>query len=739
MRGLARKATVSDYGRVPQTHADNSILGTCNAISSSSHRLSSTLATSKSSSTSVKSSSSSSISFSSKQSSSVILSSATSSPSLISSSSSSSPLISLSASSTVLVSVTSSSATSSMVSSTPSSSSLPAPTCFPVPDCQPFTGALTNCVQSTQDKCQSGYQSKCSQVPQIGSVILEHIASTKDAGEACAADCTARNNCVGFVFGAAFDQTYYCNLYSYISSVSTGFGSTWLKVCDEEAASSSSIAVSSSSAVSSSVVTISPTATPSSVQPAESSTSASPSAFPSPVACRSVVSDRTCSPYTEDVQSSCPSGNSMCTSDYIFRCNQFPQQYDLIEGVYTPLRQACLDACTARAECIGAWYVGVNNLCALLRGFDATSVSPDNYADMYLKLCDATPASSTPVAQSPSSTVAQLSTASAPPSSSPAQLSSTSVASSALTTPSSSSSVATPSALPPPPPSPPPPSCLSGVGCAPYSGDVQSSCPAGRGYCVPGYQLQCTAVYAEYESYQTFTTNDVQECLDACTAYDRCPAAFLDRSVSTCVVLRGINLNRNPSFSSTIDTYVKLCDDTPTSSTPVAQLSSISATPSPSPVASSSLVASASASPTPSSCASIPGCTPFAGPLDNICPTADNMCASGYRIRCGISPTNFVVDETPGGIIEPVNSVQECLDACTARANCVAAYNDEAAMGCILLTSVDLDDSPQLIDGFNTYLKLCGGAPSLPSTPSVSPVSPSPSVSASPSAAPTDP
>jgi hypothetical protein len=280
-------------------------------------------------------------------------------------------------------------------------------------------------------------------------------------------------------------------------------------------------------------------------------------------------------------------------------------------------------------------------------------------------------------------------------------------------------------------PLPPPPVCANSDGCNLYTGDIQDSCPNFRGSCTSSYSFRCTTLYPSYVDDYNYVTDDRQDCLDSCTAKAGCPGVVYSIAEKICHVLKSLNLRQNAYYQPNIDTYVKLCDKPTISSTPielsasstVAHLSSTSGTPSSSPVESSSPIASTTASPTPS-----------------FCPALDNTCASGYRVRCGISPNNFEVDETPGGITEGEGvTVQTCLDACTARPHCVAAYNDEAGMGCILLTALELDDNPTLQTGFDTYLKGCEDTPSLPSTPVEMPISHIPSASASPSPTPAMP
>jgi hypothetical protein len=283
----------------------------------------------------------------------------------------------------------------------------------------------------------------------------------------------------------------------------------------------------------------------------------------------------------------------------------------------------------------------------------------------------------------------------------------------------SSSSIASVSASP----SPSPPVCFSDS-CTPYTGPVQDSCPAGSGRCVPGYQLRCKTAYYGYETHSSFAVSAIQDCLDACTAYAGCSGAIIDRSTSTCIVLGSFDFRTQPSYSPNIDTYARLCDGKPKSSTPIVR--SVSST--------VMLIGSTSATLSPSS----PVSSSSASPTASFCPALDETCASGYRVRCGISPNNFEVDETPGGITEGVE-LQACLDACTARPSCVAAYNDEAAMGCILLTALELEDSPTFAPGFDTYLKGCEDTPSLPSTPIETPSLPTPSASGSSSPTPATP
>ncbi|KAF2852569.1 hypothetical protein T440DRAFT_516409 [Plenodomus tracheiphilus IPT5] len=201
-------------------------------------------------------------------------------------------------------------------------------------------------------------------MPNQGSIVLMGMGSSADFNQGCLQLCADEERCVGFDNNIFPDgqggMAWTCTLYSKITGVSQGWGTSNLKVCavagGSNSVSSSSVAnsiASLSSAATSTVLVSSPPsssiASSSSVLEVPSSTlSATPSPTPSAPACP-YASSSTCTATTALTLDGCPAQDYACASGYQARCG-LKVTYAGGAGGFDDIRPTSIDVCIATCD-----------------------------------------------------------------------------------------------------------------------------------------------------------------------------------------------------------------------------------------------------------------------------------------------------------------------------------------------------------------------------------------------------
>ncbi|KAF1835699.1 hypothetical protein BDW02DRAFT_277609 [Decorospora gaudefroyi] len=614
--------------------------GKCNGGGSSSSRTSSSTAGSSSSSTSLVSSSGAGTASSS-------------SAAVVSSSESSSLVAEISSSATQTSSdsaVVSSSATSTATSST----SNPQPTCFDVPDCDSLAPSInTACsLQANSGKCAAGYQARCGTRPQTGSVEISNSPSTSTGGDACAAACTLDSTCVGFVWTSSFTGVYSCVLYSTITSVTTGFGSTYLKVCDDAVSGSASSVIASSTPTLSIIAT-----TVSASNTIDATSSASPVASVCPYLVPSCLPAQTVSSL-DNVN--CQAGIT-CTSRYTMRCNMQVATTAAIIGIRPAIDvEDCASQCDGDLTCLGFAFVKststpVSYSCTFYNHFPRVLQASNTV--LYTRVCPSAPmieSSSSLVASSISVASSSLDSSSITPSASESLASSTSA----------STSVASPSATECP-------YIVDGTNCPPTDSslaNLASTCPASDSYCTSRYATACGSIPiggdAVVSSVDT-SPNNADSCASTCDQDAACIGFVYSiedspDSTFTCKFYSRVGGLTEAGRSDTV-AFLKYCVDAP------AESSSSSVSPTSSDVIPSS-TSSVDSSVSSSGSSTSPSASPTPGPYAGSCPARNGQCVSNYQVNCA---TTLVQPDDTNFAWYQVTSADQCIAYCSSESTCV--------------------------------------------------------------------
>jgi len=247
-----------------------------------------------------------------------------------------------------------------------SASASPEPSCFSVPSCTPVATSLFDC-NASNDQCQAGFQAKCGQMPIAGSVVISKTPSNSGFNQACLQLCVGESRCVGFDNNAfpnsAGEIVWSCTLYSNIIGVSKGWGTSYLKVCNN-ATDGPSIGPSSTVAVPFSAISSSSATTSSSV-----AVSPSPAASPTPPTC-------------SDLKSGDYYSNG---KHFVLSCYAKSASEHLIGSELQPTFTSCLDACSQRSDCrIASYNVNPNDssyhLCSYYQATTRGTGSTANYS-----------------------------------------------------------------------------------------------------------------------------------------------------------------------------------------------------------------------------------------------------------------------------------------------------------------------------------------------------------------------